>query len=174
MPKPKRKRQATLYREGTPPTPEWLDKHEVERIEAPRIAGHDGGNARTVRKVSRAVEWLRWGWLNDEQCKSLVQWEDLGDACRYDHIRCGIDITPRGFGGGEPSARTAMARKRYDEISKALTGKMHAKAWTVNGWLHGDERPNFADEFGTSREAANSLARGFMREVADELKNLLK
>ena len=163
MPKTRAKRQRTLYREGTPPTDEWLNKHDVERIEAPRIAGHDGGNARTVRKVSRAVEWCRWGWITEEQCKSLVQWEDLGDACRYDHVRSAIDMTPRGFGCGEPSARTAMARRRFDEVSKTLTAKMHAKAWTVNGWLHDDERPNFADEFGTSRDAANRLATGFMR-----------
>jgi len=175
MPKARaQRRQATLYREGERPTEQWLAKHDVEQIEAPRIEGHDHGNARTVRKVSRAVEWLRWGWLTDEQCKLLVQWEDLGDACRYDHVRSAIDMTPRGFGGGEPGARTAMARKRYDEVSKALTAKMHVQAWAVNGWLHADQRPNFMDEFGTSREAANSLARGFMREVADELNSLLK
>lgn len=170
----KNKSQRTAYREGAQPTPEQLARADYVQIEMPRIPGHDHGNVRGLRKVSRAVEWCRWTWITEEQCKALVQWEDLHHSCRYDHARSCLDMTPRGFGGGEPSARTAMARKRFDEISKALTAKMHGMAWSVFEWLEADERPDFAGEFGTNYSDAKRRGISTIRAVADELKNLLK
>lgn len=169
-----KKPQRTAYRDGVAPTAEWMAKHEHATTEAPRIVGHDHGNVRVVRKLSRAVSWHRYGWISDEQAKALIQWQDLEQACRFDHVRSCIDPSPRGFGGGEPSARTAMARKRADEVSKALTAKMHGMAWTVLEWLDSDERIDFLDAFGCNSAEAKTRGVSMMQAVADELKTLLK
>ncbi len=132
MPKPKRKRQATLYREGTPPTPEWLDKHEVERIEAPRIAGHDHGNVQTIRVTCRASRWWRDGWITNEQLKALRELSDLHERAvvALEHVGSGLDFSPRGSGGipGGVPELVAIAMTKWERVVVEL-GRMMPNDW---------------------------------------------
>jgi hypothetical protein len=175
MPKQKRaKRQQTQFRDGVGPTPEWFEHNDCERIEAPRIEGHDHGNVRTVRRVNRAAKWERDGWITPEQRKSLDAWEALNASARLDHARSCLDMSPVGYGGGDTPAKVAMARRRLGEVNLALIGSPGTRITrSVWCWLTTDERIDY-DLFGTRARDGKERVRSMVRAVADELAALMQ
>ncbi len=170
MPKPKRKRQATLYREGTPPTPEWLDKHEVERIEAPRIPGFDNGNVQTVRVVNRSGHWRRSGWIDEDQARALDAWERLNDQAHLEGVKARNYAEPRGAGAdGCRPEHIGMARRRLGMVNQALIESVGAKtSRSVWVWLTTSDAIDYG-QFDTGPRDGKVRVQSMVRRVADRL-----
>ncbi len=123
MPKTRAKRrQATVYRDAeTPPTPEFIAKHELERIEAPRIPGHDGGNVQTVRRRPVIDKWLDDGILTQQSHAAMERWQNYRLKSGQVSIPSCCDDTPRGSSGTfGPSDHMVDAGRRFAAINLEL------------------------------------------------------
>ena len=170
-------RQRTAFREAEAgPTQEWRERSDFAQIEAPRIPGHDGGNVRTVRRVSAIDRWYRDGWIDDREHAALERWQSWAQTANYGRMRSCCDDTPANGNSGRPE-RMIDAGRRYARANQEImrsTG-IHALRIVV-GFIEHDGRlaDAYQDAFPMvgQREAytrAQSVIRNVARAVAVEV-----
>lgn len=176
--KRKARQQATAYRlPDAAPTPEQFNRAAWEQVEAPRIVGHDHGNVRTYRRRSRALEWAGAGWIDDEKAAALIRWEALRASASAKSPRSAMDMSPRGFGSGEPSQRQIEASQRLRIVEAELRRDAGGYAMgLVRYWLESEEyaMAMYRDAFGCNTAENYQRAQSMVRRVAVCLERVLR
>ncbi len=130
MPKAKTKptqspMEKTLGSMETPPTGEWLGKHEVEVVQASREGKWTDKQAQTVRKVRPIQHWLGKGWLSQKGAAAMTRWHNMLLIANPDRMRSCCDDTPVGHGYGRPE-RMIDASREHARIRLELASMIGA------------------------------------------------
>ncbi len=104
------RRQRTNFREADGLPPEQLAKAEFRRVPAPRLPGHDHGNAMTLRREPIAARWFKDGWIDRDELEALSTWLTLFEAGSMDRVRSCCRLRARPVARGEQGDPRASGR----------------------------------------------------------------
>lgn len=172
----KPKRNGAQSRQEPPysaPTPERVVRDHFAPFALQKASGEraDARQETTPRVQSRVLRWHRDRWIGDDGLAALVDYETTFAACRYDHARSCLDMTPVGNERGDTARAVADSRSRLASMRNAVADRLalmfvHEMLFDTDG---ADQVAARLLPAGMSRDVAQDRKRGMVAAVADAL-----